>query len=64
VERAHRRFADTDDAYGLPHLSSHIWELALPNNMDAGLHHVIVTTEDEFGQRQRGIFTFEIVDNQ
>jgi hypothetical protein len=32
--------------------------------MPAGLHHVIVTTEDEFGQRQRGSFTFEILDNQ
>jgi hypothetical protein len=64
VERTHRQYADTDDSYGRPHLSSHIWELALPNSLAAGLHHVIVTTEDEFGQRQRGNFTFEILDNQ
>jgi len=62
VERVHARYAETDSATGDPTRSSHIWEIELPDNLATGLHHVIVETEDEFGQQQRGTFTFEISD--
>ncbi len=61
VERIHARFAESESATGDPTRSSHIWEAELPDNLPAGLHHVVVETEDEFGQRQRGTFTFEIL---
>jgi len=63
VERVHARFADTEDAYGRATRSSHIWELPIPDSLKAGLHHIRVTSEDEFGQQQRGDFTFEIPGN-
>ncbi|MEZ5491116.1 MAG: calcineurin-like phosphoesterase C-terminal domain-containing protein [Gammaproteobacteria bacterium] len=61
VTRAHERYADTDDAYGRATRSSHVWELPLPGGLEPGLHHIKVTSEDEFGQRRRGDFTFEIL---
>lgn len=61
VERVHQNYAGTDSAYGSARRSSHIWELALPTDLGPGLHHVEVTSLDEFGQRQRGNFTFEIL---
>ena len=64
VERVHRQYAGTDNAYGSVHLSSHIWEAQLPADLASGLHHVIVTSEDEFGQRQRGSFSFEVLAGQ
>jgi hypothetical protein len=61
VERLHRTYADTDSAYGSARRSSHIWELPLPANLEPGLHHVLVTSLDEFGQQQRGNFSFELL---
>lgn len=60
VERIHAQYAESDSAYGRPVRSSHIWEAKLPDNLTPGLHQVIVTSQDEFGQAQRGTFTFEI----
>jgi hypothetical protein len=61
VERLHRTYADTDSAFGSARRSSHIWELPLPANLAPGLHHVVITSLDEFGQRQRGNFSFELL---
>ncbi len=61
VERLHARYAETDSAYGRPVRSSHMWEAELPTNIGPGLHRVIVISEDEFGQEQRGTFTFELM---
>ncbi len=61
VERVHARYEDTDDAYGRPHRSSHIWEYALPDTLPSGLYRVEVSSEDEFGQLHRGTFTFEVL---
>ncbi|MEQ8313248.1 MAG: calcineurin-like phosphoesterase C-terminal domain-containing protein [Gammaproteobacteria bacterium] len=61
AEKAYQRFLDTDSAFSSPTLSSHIWEAELGNELSTGLHSIVVTSEDEFGQRQRGNFTFEIL---
>ena len=61
VERVHALHAGTGDAFGRATRSSHIWELPLPDSLESGLHHIKVTSEDEFGQRHRGDFTFEIL---
>jgi len=60
VERAYRRVADTQDAYPTPAASAHIWEFDLPDDLEAGIHSVVVESEDEFGQHQRGVFSFEV----
>ena len=60
VDRLHAQYAGTDDAYGRPHRSSHIWEYPLPNRLAPGLYRVDVTSEDEFGQRRQGRFSFEV----
>lgn len=61
VERVHVRFADSDDAFGSARRSSHIWQWSLPEKLSPGLHYVVITSEDEFGQRQRGNFSFEVL---
>lgn len=61
AEKAYQRFLNTDSAFSSPTLSSHIWEAELGNELSTGLHSIVVTSEDEFGQRQRGNFTFEIL---
>jgi hypothetical protein len=60
MERSYQQYADTDDAFTRPVASSHIWEYSLPENLMPGLHNVVVESEDEFGQHQRGVFTFEL----
>jgi hypothetical protein len=60
VDRLHARYAGTDDAYGRPHRSSHIWEYPLPDRLGPGLYRLEVTSEDEFGQRRLGRFSFEV----
>jgi len=60
MERAYRRFADTPDAYPIPKVSAHIWEFDVPEDLEPGIHSVVVESEDEFGQRQRGVFSFEV----
>ena len=63
IETLYEEFRSTDDAYPTPDRSSHIWELAIPENLSTGLHHIVVRSTDEFGQSQRGTFTFELEDN-
>ena len=63
IEKLYEEFRDTDDAYPTPDRSSHIWELVIPDNLNIGLHHIIVRSTDEFGQSQRGTFTFELDGN-
>ena len=60
IERTYRRFVDTPDAFPRPAASAHIWEFDLPEDLEPGIHSVVVEREDEFGQRQRGVFSFEI----
>lgn len=62
VEYVHAQLADTEDEFGRATRSSHIWQAALPDSLESGLHHVVVTSEDEFGQHHRGTFTFEVLD--
>ena len=52
---------DTPDAYPAPALSAHIWEFDLPEDLEAGLHSVVVESEDEFRQRHRGVLSFEVI---
>ena len=61
VERAHARFANTDDEYGSATRSSHIWQWSVPAGLAPGIHVVSVTSEDEFVQRQHGAMSFEIL---
>jgi len=63
VERVHARYRGTDDAYGRPHRSAHIWEHRLPDALEPGLHRVQVFSEDEFGQARQGRFSFEVADD-
>tara|TARA_B100000029_G_scaffold161733_1_gene157752 strand:+ start:1105 stop:2790 length:1686 start_codon:yes stop_codon:yes gene_type:complete len=63
IETLYEEFRGTDDAYPTPDRSSHIWEVAIPENLSTGLHHIVVRSTDEFGQSQRGTFTFELEDN-
>ncbi len=60
VERAYHHLADTEEAFPPPQASAHVWELDLPADLPPGLHSVVVETEDEFGQRRRGVLTFEV----
>ncbi len=60
MEGAFRRFADTDEAFVPAALSAHIWEFDLPEDLAPGIHSVVVESEDEFGQRQRGVLSFEV----
>ena len=62
IEGLYEEFKNTDDAYSTPDRSSHIWELAIPDNLSDGLHRIVVRSIDEFGQTQRGTFTFELED--
>ena len=61
MERLQERFAGTEDAFSRPQPSSHIWEYPLPQ-LQPGLHIVRVRSEDEFGQRAKGTFSFEITE--
>ena len=61
VERVHASFAETENAYGRATRSSHIWQAPLPADLAPGLHHIVVSSIDEFGQRQRGSFSFELL---
>ncbi len=61
VERAYRQLADTPEAFPAPVVSAHIWEFELPQGLEAGVHGVVVESEDEFGQRFRGALSFEVL---
>lgn len=60
MEGAFRRFADTEEAFVPPAPSAHIWEFDLPEDLAPGVHSIVVETEDEFGQQQRGVLSFEV----
>lgn len=60
VERTYRALDGTAAEFGEPAVSSHIWEYPLPESLAPGLHYVVVESEDEFGQRWRGVMTFEL----
>ena len=62
MEQTFRRFANTDNAFVPPATSSHIWEFELPDRLEAGIHSVEVESEDEFGQHQRGVLSFELTE--
>ena len=62
MERAFERFAGTENAFSPPEPSLHIWEFDLPDSLGPGLHSVVVTTEDEFGQEHRGVLSFELLE--
>jgi hypothetical protein len=60
LTRARQQLADGERPFPSAVVSAHIWELALPDDLGPGLHHVVVESEDEFGQRQRGVLSFEV----
>ena len=62
VEKAYRQLAGTRDAFPRPATSAHIWEFDLPANLQPGIHSVVVESEDEFEQRQRGVLSFEVTE--
>jgi len=61
MEKIFRQYANTDNAFPRAVASAHIWEYELPTNLNPGLHNIVVESEDEFGQQQRGVFTFELI---
>jgi hypothetical protein len=63
MERAYRKLAGTPDALPSPAVSAHIWEFDLPEDLELGLHSVVVESEDEFGQRHRGVLSFEVTES-
>lgn len=63
IELLFEEFLNSDDAYPTPDRSSHIWELPLPAGLNIGLHHIVVSSTDEFGQTQQGTFSFEITND-
>ncbi|HBX36720.1 MAG TPA: hypothetical protein DEG76_05260 [Pseudohongiella sp.] len=61
VERAFARMQDTPQALGDPHLSAHVWELELPDNLQPGIHRLRINARDEFGQQHETNFSFELL---
>ena len=62
MEKAYRQLADTRYAFPAPATSAHIWEFDLPVNLEPGIHSVVVESEDEFEQQQRGVLSFEVTE--
>lgn len=60
MERVAARFADSESSFSAPQPSSHIWEWELPR-LAPGLHVIRVRAEDEFNQKSRDAFTFEVL---
>lgn len=58
--RQYEKYKDTNDAFGSPAISSHIWQYALPK-LKPDIHSAIVTATDEFGFKDQETFTFEIL---
>ena len=58
--RKYHKYKGTSDAFPPSAVSSHIWQFALPK-LDPGLHVAIVRAVDEFGFKDKKIFTFEII---
>ena len=51
VDKAYSQLVGTPDAFPAPAASSHIWEFDLPEDLEPGLHSVVVESEDEFEQQ-------------
>ncbi|MGM0631900.1 MAG: calcineurin-like phosphoesterase C-terminal domain-containing protein [Pseudomonadota bacterium] len=62
AERLHAQVEGEDHAMGRPTRSSHIWELALPGTLAPGVHHIEVTSQDEFGRHRHGHLSFEVTE--
>lgn len=62
AERLHAQLEGADHAMGRPTRSSHIWEFALPGTLAPGVHHIEVTSEDEFGRHRHGHLSFEVTE--
>jgi hypothetical protein len=63
VARAREKHTDAARPFPAAAVSAHIWELNLPDDLPPGLHHVVVESEDEFGQMRRGVLSFEVTDS-
>jgi hypothetical protein len=61
LERLHQQNPEGDESYNAPTRSAHIWEIALPENLESGLHVIHIKTEDEFGQTHSSALSFEIL---
>lgn len=61
MQRQYEAYKDTDDALGVPVISSHIWQYLLPD-LPLGIHSVVVRVVDEFGYEDQEVLTFEIVE--
>lgn len=42
------------------YVSAHIWTAPLPKDLDSGLHRIIVTTTDQYGNRYKACSFFEV----
>lgn len=62
AERIHAQLQGSEGATGTPTLSTHLWELALPQDLEPGIHRVWVHTHDEFGQENSLGFSFELIE--
>jgi len=60
MELQYQKYQSSDNPMPEPTLSAHVWEYELPGQLYPGIHSVIVRSEDEFGQRHQGHFTFEV----
>lgn len=63
AERIHAQLEGSDGATGTPTRSTHLWELALPQDLEPGIHRVWVHTHDEFGQENSLGFSFELLED-
>lgn len=64
AEKLRDMYLDSENEYSAPTRSAHIWEMDLPEGLDAGIHRIEIQTEDEFEQRQAGALTFELISPQ
>ncbi len=62
MEKDYRQLDDTSYAFPKTATSAHIWEFDLPVNLEPGIHSVVVESEDEFEQQQRGVLSFEVTE--
>jgi hypothetical protein len=60
MEHMYKLYENTPDKVAKPQPSSHIWEFDLPL-LAPGAHSLVFDAVDEFGQKSRQTFTFEVV---
>jgi 3',5'-cyclic AMP phosphodiesterase CpdA len=56
----YEKYRYTNNAFGTPAISSHIWQYALPK-LKPGIHSAVVNATDEFGFEHQETFTFELL---